>query len=160
MKTLIAYYSRSGVTAKLAALLAEALNADIVKLECRKYRLAGVGYLMAGYDSVKGNLPNIEVSPVDFEKYDLVVFGSPIWTSYPALPLRSLLSESPALKRAAAFVTFGGHSAPAKAFDMIQDNLTVDLEATLAVRSDDVNDGKSTSAINSFLAKLRSIDSN
>lgn len=51
-----------------------------------------------------------------FLDYDLVLIGGPIWTSYPALPIRALLAGKPELpERVGLFLTYGGHSSPDKA---------------------------------------------
>ena len=92
MKALIVYYSRTGTTAKVAESLAAALKADVVEIKCARYRPGWLRYLRAGYDSVKGIMPPIEVPRIQPLNYDVILLGAPIWTSYPALPLRSFLA--------------------------------------------------------------------
>lgn len=155
MKTLIVYYSRTGHTAKVAQLLATALEADAAEIQCNRYRPGWFSYLRAGYDSVKGIMPPIDVPHVQFLNYDLIILAAPIWTSYPALPLRAFLALGTDLPaRVALLLTYGGHSLPDKAIAFVADLLPVELEATLAVRQEDV-DGCGLPAItDSFLRQL------
>jgi len=137
-RTLIIYFTRTGRTKRLAEHLARELNADIEKIRCPRYRLGLFGwwrYLMAGYNSVRGRLPRIRKLKADPMAYDLVLLGTPIWTSYPSLPMRSLLRKRPDLPaRIAAFVTYGGQSEPDKAFDMMADLLGRPIDTRLAIQ--------------------------
>lgn len=141
-KTLIIYFSRTGRTRRLAQRLAQLLDADIEEIACPRYRLGLFGwwrYLRAGFNSVKGNLPRIgqlQHTPAD---YDLVVLGTPIWTSYPCLPMRALLDARPDMpNRIAGFLTYGGQSEPDKAFDMMAEMLGQPIEHRLAIMAEDV----------------------
>lgn len=155
MKTLIVFYSRTGTTATVAHALAETLDADIAEIKCPRYRPGWLRYLRAGYDSVKGNLPPIDIPPVPYSDYDLILLGAPIWTSYPALPLRSFLSESRELPaRVALFLTYGGHSLPEKAVEAIAKSLPTALESTLEVRHDDVEQRGFSDTIKAFAGQL------
>ncbi len=157
MRTLILYYSRTGTTKVVADTLAKALNATVAEIQCRRYSGGWFRYLLAGYDSVKGRLQLVDVPELRFQDYDLIVLGTPIWTSYPAIPLRSFLSSNPDLTgRVALFLTYGGHSAPQKAIEFVSDLLPVELEATVSIAHDTVVDGQSPELIADFVRELRS----
>ncbi len=159
MKSLILYYSRSGATAKVANALGTALSADIKEIKCPRYQSGWFAYLRAGYDSVKGRLPLIDVPEVVFEDYDLVIIGAPIWTSYPALPLRSFLAQKPELPgRVAVFLTYGGHSPAEKAVKMVEGLLHIPLEVSLELPHDQVVEGRYSDAVDTFVAKLNAGD--
>ncbi|MCF2872455.1 hypothetical protein L0664_15375 [Octadecabacter sp. G9-8] len=159
MKSLILFYSRTGTTMNVANALGAALSADIKEIKCPRYQGGWFAYLRAGYDSVKGRLPPIDVPDLSIEGYDLVIIGAPIWTSYPALPLRSFLAQKPRLSgRVAVFFTFGGHSPAEKAVKMVESLLSVPLEATLALPHDQVVSGQYEAAIDTFIAKLSAVN--
>ncbi len=152
---LIAYYSRSGTTQKLALALASALDADVVEIRCKRYGPGIFNYLRAGYDSVKGNLPPIELSRDSAQDYDLVLLGAPIWTSYPALPLRAFLAGKPRLPpRVALFLTYGGHSPPETAVNEVEALLPVPVEASLLLRSKEVREDVLPDKVAEFTATL------
>ena len=155
MKTLILFYSRTGTTGAVAEALAGALEADIANIECPRYRPGWFRYLRAGYDSVTGRLPPIDLPRIAFAEYDLLVLGTPVWTSYPALPVRSFLSQSPGVpSRVALFLTFGGHSPPEKAVKFVAERVSVTLEATLVLRHETVVRAAISEAIDGFVANL------
>lgn len=149
MRSAVVYYSRTGATAAVAWSLATALDADVLEITCPRYRSGWFRYLLAGYDSVRGKLPSIGLkkhTPLDSDGpdtgelggYDLVVLAAPIWTSYPALPLRAFLDGAPSLPdRVALLLTSGGHSPPLKAVQMVNRLLAVDVEEWLCIQHDD-----------------------
>ncbi|QZD90525.1 hypothetical protein K3148_03795 [Qipengyuania aurantiaca] len=155
-KTAILYYSRTGTTKKVAETLGRALNAEVFRIGCRRYEGGWFRYLLAGYDSVKGRLPPIEIPDVSLEDLDLVILGSPIWTSYPALPLRSFLERKPQLpERVALLLTCGEHSPPRKAIDLVAELLPVPLEQTLTLSQDAVDADQFDDALNHFVDKFQ-----
>ncbi|MEQ8510330.1 MAG: hypothetical protein RIB43_15095 [Rhodospirillaceae bacterium] len=154
-KYLITYYSRTGHTKALALAIRDALGADTIEIQCQNYKHGPLGYLRAGYDSVKGNLPLIYFPDTDFSAYDCVIMGAPIWTSYPALPLRAFLHPVPDLPRQiGVFLTYGGHSPPEKAFQYIENLLPNRLQARLTLNSKDIGSDLQTEAIQTFVEHL------
>lgn len=159
MKPLILYYSRSGTTAAIANVIGSALGAPSVEIGCPRYRSGWFRYLLAGYDSVKGRLPPIDLPDVSFADHDLLILGAPIWTSYPALPLRSFLAQNRDLPaRTALFLTYGGHSAPAKAVEFLADLLPGPLEASIEIPHNDVVEGRYANKVDGFVAQLQAFE--
>lgn len=154
-KTLILYYSRTGTTDKLARLLQQELGADLVPLRCGRY--AGMwGYVRAAYDSLKRRLPDIEATNVNLSDYDQLLIGGPIWTSYPATPLRAFLKGNQSLPdRVGLFLTYGGHSPPEKAEVDIQDQLTQPLQASVFVSAGDLAQGLNLHQLTQFIRMFR-----
>lgn len=155
MRTLIVYYSRTGTTATVARALANRLDADIREISCDRYAGGIFRYLLAGYDSVRGNLPEIEMAQFAAEQYDIVLVGTPIWTSHPALPVRSFLHRKPDLPvRVAVFLTHGGHSPPQTCIDELAELLPVPVEAKLTFNSAQVAAGNFSDDVGDFAAEL------
>lgn len=143
MRTLILYYSRSGTTAAAANCLAEQLDADIGEIVCDRYRFPFLGYARAGHNSLKRVLPPITVPSQRIASYDRLILGTPIWTSYPATPMRAFLSQNTDWpEHIALFVTYGGHSQPDKAFTEMASMLPTEPEACVALHADDVKEGR------------------
>ena len=156
---LILYYSRTGTTEALATALAEKLGADLARIGCDRYRRGPLRYLRAGWDSVRGTLPPIDVPPVDTGAYALVLLGAPIWTSHPALPLRAYLATAPDLPaRVGLFLTYGGHSPPETAIQETQALLPARLAATLAVRASQVHGAGFADTVDGFADTLAAND--
>lgn len=160
MRTLILYYSRSGTTRTLAEALANALDADMAEITCRRYGGGLFGYLRAGHNSIKGNMPPIEVPDITPTDYDLVLLGTPVWTSYPAVPLRAFLTHKPALPgRVGVFFTHAAPSLDDKATTMVQDLLGRPPEDVLAVQNTDIESGAYLEAVIAFAEKRRMVAS-
>ena len=133
MNALIVYYSMGGNTEFAATKMAERLKADLLKLEpvkaypdkdFKKFLWGGKSAVMA---------EKLELKPYSFdpEKYDLIIFGFPVWAGNMAPPLRTFVSRKD-LKpvRYAAFACQGGSGAE-KAFEKLKACLGHDLEKTL-----------------------------
>lgn len=143
MRTLILFYSRSGTTASAAHRLAEQLKADIGEIVCDRYRFPFLGYARAGHNSLKRVLPPITMPSQDIGSYDRLILGTPIWTSYPATPMRAFLSQNTDWpEHIALFVTYGGHSPPEKALKEMASMLPTETEARVALHADDVKEGR------------------
>jgi len=152
---LIVYYSRTGTTAAIAKSLASRLDADTREISCERYAGGMVRYLLACYESVRGHLPEIEMTEFAAEQYDLVLIGTPIWTSHPALPIRTFLNRKPDLPaRVAVFLTHGGHSPAQTCIDELAELLPVPIEAKLTFNSAQVSAGTFTEDVSDFAGEL------
>lgn len=78
MKTLVAYYSRTGTTRRVGEAISELLKCDIENIVDKKSRAGVLGYLAAGRDATMKRLTEIESPKFDPATYDLVVVGTPI----------------------------------------------------------------------------------
>jgi flavodoxin len=81
MKSIVIYYSKSGNTQKVAQAVAAGLKAEAKRID--------------------------EINSSELAKYDLVVFGSPVWGGKPAAPLAEFISLMPRLdgKKVGVFCT-------------------------------------------------------
>ena len=122
MKSLIAYYSRSGNTKFVAEKIAEQLNADLCEVIDKKNREGKLAYLTSGRDAMREKLTEIEISkPV--EDYDFVVVGSPVWAGKIAPAIRTFLVKNDfSNKQVAFFVTLGGDK-PEKTLQNIKETI-------------------------------------
>lgn len=114
-KKLVAYFSASGVTAKVADMLADAVGADIHEI-CPKvpYTKADLNWMnKKSRSSVEMNnkaiRPEIAESNVQIEEYDVIFLGFPIWW-YVAPTIINTFLESANFsgKKIILFATSGG----------------------------------------------------
>ncbi len=155
MKSLVVFYSRTGTTGRLAGVISEALDADICEIKCKRYGPAAWSYLRAGYDSLKGNLPVIDVPQFNPAQYDLLLLGTPVWTSYPATPLRAYLAKSPAMPATVGgFLTLGGQSPAEKTFGLMSEALGRPFDATLAIKTDEMSGPDLKDLVAPFVKRL------
>ncbi|MFC1690670.1 flavodoxin family protein [Nanoarchaeota archaeon] len=109
MKILVAYYSRTGTTRKLAQDISKALNADIEEIIDTKNRDGVLGYMGAGRDGSTKKLTKLEPIKKDPSKYDLIILGTPVWAWAISAPIRTYITENKdKFKKVAFFITKGG----------------------------------------------------
>lgn len=114
-KKLVAYFSASGVTAKVAGMLAEALDADIHEIKPKvPYTKADLNWMnKKSRSSVemsnKALRPEMAASDVRIDQYDVIFLGFPIWW-YVAPTIINTFLESADFsgKKIVLFATSGG----------------------------------------------------
>lgn len=113
----IAYFSRSGHSKHLAGKLAAELHAEKIEIVNSAYAGHFLGYMRAGYDSLRQKCAPDSQQNVSLDGFGHVILVGPVWTSFPAVPLRAILRSQGALPQAVSlFLTSGGQSSPEKAF--------------------------------------------
>lgn len=78
MKTLVAYFTRTGNTKVAAKELAKKLDCDIEEIVDNKKRTGVIGSTGA-YISPINKKTTIKKIKADLEEYDMVILGTPIW---------------------------------------------------------------------------------
>jgi len=130
MKILVAFYSRSGKTKKVAEAISEILKCDKEEIFDIKSREGIPGFLSAGTDVNLRRLTVIKEIKNNPSLYDLVIIGTPIWSSNISTPIRTYLSLfKEEFKKIAFFCTRLGSDAE-KVFD---DMKTLSQKAPLAL---------------------------
>ena len=86
MKTLVAFYSRTGNTKKVGHEISKHTKADIDEIIDKKDRSGIIGWLGGGRDTFFKKKTDIDFKKRP-EEYDLVIIGTPIWvaTATPAV---------------------------------------------------------------------------
>ena len=133
-KTLVAYFSASGTTAKVAETLAKAANADIYEIK------PAVPYTRADLDwmnkksrssvemSDKSSRPELADKSAHIENYDTVLLGFPIWW-YVAPTITNTFLESYDFsgKKIVLFATSGG-SGFGKTVESLKGSVSADAQ--------------------------------
>jgi flavodoxin len=106
MNTLVAYYSRTGTTKKVAEELASLLKCVSEEIHDTKNRKGILGYLSAGKDATLKELTKIEKVNNDPASYDIVIIGTTIWNHTISTPIRTYLTQyKDSFKKVAFFCT-------------------------------------------------------
>lgn len=104
---LVVHYSLGGTTAKVAADIAAALDADSAVIEDAVRRQGPFKFLRAVLEAVACGLPTIH-GPFNVSDYPLVILGTPVWAGSMASPMRSfLVAHQRELRHVAYFCTMG-----------------------------------------------------
>ena len=153
MNALVAFYSRTGTTKKVAVEIAGLLKADVDEIIDKKNRKGAVGYMLAGRDATLKKLTKIEAKK-DASKYDLVVVGTPVWAFTVSAPVRTYLTKNKGrLKRVAFFCTEDG-SGSQRAFKAMSEICGKTSKAHLVLRTKEVWKGNIKEKIKEFVEKL------
>lgn len=115
---LVLYCSRTGSTERMAQQIQKILDCDILEVEPQvAYDSDYDGMLSRAQEELsairQGNYPAIKTSVEDFDDYDIVFVGYPIWYSSIATPMQTFLHNHASKlsgKRIALFATSGSSS--------------------------------------------------
>ena len=110
MKVLVAYYSRTQTTEKVAELIKEGFHADIEQIKPVKGYGGPVGYARGGFESAREKTPKIEKTLNNPSDYDLTIIGTPVWAFTMASPILTYLRENKDKFNNVAFFTTAGSS--------------------------------------------------
>ena len=158
MKILIVYYSRTGITRKVADELAEALSADIEEIVDVKGRGGPLGFVVACKDGVRQKSARIEPPKRDPADYDAVVVGTPVWANTMACAVRTWLTQSAGqIKRLAVFCTLM-RTNWGSTFDDMGEACGLEPAVGAAFRQKDVKSDNHRKALEDFAAAIRALD--
>ena len=130
MKAIVIYYSMLGNTEYVVNYISKKLNCDFLRIKPKKeYPTKGFRkFYHAGKSSVMEECPELEDYSFDSKKYDLIIFGTPVWASNYVPPLRTFINENKAKlinKNFAVFTCFSGGGAD-KAINKLKKTLGID----------------------------------
>ena len=155
--TLVVHYSLSGTTARLAAEIATALDADTAAIEDAVERKGPFRFLRAVLETVACGLPTIR-SAFSVADYPLVILGTPVWAGSMASPMRSfLVSHQRQLHQVAYFCTMAGSGSQNTLREMAalcgKSNVPT-FSCTVA----DLRAGRHRQALDEFIHQLKAVE--
>ncbi len=155
MKTLIVYFSRSGVTRKAAEKISANLGADLEEITEKKNRKGIFGFLKSGMEAYTERLVTIDQPKHDASQYDLVVIGTPVWAGKMSSPVRSYIANNKdKLKSVAFFATLGGEDAQ-NTLAGLGEYAGKEPFSSVSIRAEEVEKGTYASKVEDFLIKLK-----
>lgn len=116
MKTLIVFYSRSDCTRRVAGQLADSLNCEIEEILDTQKRSGIIGFLRSGYQANRRKLTVLQDTRNDPAQFDLVVIGTPVWSSNVSTPIRTYLHQNKGKFNKVAFFCTESSSGDEKTF--------------------------------------------
>ncbi|MDD2487085.1 MAG: flavodoxin [Candidatus Gracilibacteria bacterium] len=96
MKSLVIYYSFEGNTKYIASNIAEILDSDLVEIKTEKELIGTHGfmkYFWGGKKVLMNEKPEIEDINVNFDDYDLIFIGTPVWAFTYTPPLNTFFEK-------------------------------------------------------------------
>ena len=154
MKTLVAFYSRTGTTKKVGDMIAEKIDAEVEEIKDTVERSGTMGYIRSGRDAMKKRLTKLESLKRNLSDYDLIVVGTPIWGWNMSAPVRTFLTEQKDnLKEVAFFCTMGG-SGDKQAFAEMEKIIGKKPHGTLAVTTKNAIANNFSETLAKFLEEI------
>lgn len=141
MKILLAYYSRTGVTRKVAEYIAGKVNAEVEEIKDTVNRQGVLGYLFAGRDGMKRRLTKLEAIKLNPADFDLVIVGTPIWSWNMSAPVRTYLENNKTKFNQVAFFCSMGGSGDEAAFKEMGEITNKQPLAILSLKTKEVVKG-------------------
>ena len=109
MKSLVAYYSRTNITKKLAEDIASKIDADVEEIKPKKDYQGKLGYARGGKHAIQEKIIDLEPLKYDPQDYEVVYLGTPVWASKSSSPLISYIKLNEGkFNDVKFFVTAGG----------------------------------------------------
>ena len=91
---LVVYYSRTANTRKVAGIIAEKKDAQLLEVRDHKNRSGAVGFFIGGFDAIRGKKTDISYDDVNLDDYDTVYIGTPVWASKPTPAIVEFIGEN------------------------------------------------------------------
>ena len=110
-KILVAYYSLTGKTERVANAIADASNGQLYRIQVLNPYPADSKERRSELErEIENNyLPPLVANSVNPENYDIIFLGSPVWANHISQPVKSFLAQYDlAGKRVIPFVTHSG----------------------------------------------------
>lgn len=140
MKSLVAYYSRTNITKKLAEDIASKTGADIEEIIPKVNYSGKLGYARGIKDGASGKIVDLESLKYSPEDYDVVYVGGPVWAGKAANPVISYLKHNEGKFTNVRFFLTAGSSGFESGFKQLE-SASVKAEKTLQVTTKEVKNG-------------------
>ena len=101
-KVLVVFYSATGSTEKVTEYIADAVGGDLFRLECTDpYTSSDLNWTDDSSRAVREhddeslrNVPLLKITPDNWDEYDTVFIGYPIWWGIAAWPVNSFIRNN------------------------------------------------------------------
>lgn len=159
MKTIIVYFSLDGNTKYAADIIAEQLNADILRLEpVKEYPKGNFSkFFWGGKSVIFGNVPKLVPYQFEVEKYDLIILGTPVWAGSFTPPLKTFIRNNDLSNKKVAFFACNSGGDADQCFTKLKQEIPKnDILATLSLTQPKVNQAEENLIkINEFCNRLK-----
>lgn len=155
MKTLVVWFSRTGLTRGVAERITAALGAQACAITERRSRLGPLGYLRSAWEASRGRDAAIEALAADPRTADLVVIGTPVWAWHLSSPVRAFARRHRGDFRRVAFFCTMGASGSEAAFAELRELTGREPVATLALADREIDTPAGRARLDAFVAALK-----
>ena len=151
MNVLVAYYSRTNITKKLAEEIAAKLNADIEEINPKVNYKGKIGYMRGGKDAISEKIIDLEQTKYDPSNYDIVYLGVPVWAGKSATPMISYIKENEGKFNEVKFFVTAGSTGFEGTFKQMEKFVGKAPQKTLALTTKEVKKDEFADRLESFI---------
>ena len=151
MSVLVAYYSRTNITKKLAEEIAAKLNADIEEINPKVNYNGKIGYMRGGKDAISEKIIDLEQTKYDPSNYDVVYLGVPVWAGKSATPMISYIKENEGKFNEVKFFVTAGSTGFEGTFEQMEKFVGKSPQKTLALTTKEVKHDEFKEDLASFV---------
>ncbi|WP_407423593.1 flavodoxin family protein [Methanobrevibacter sp.] len=151
MSVLVAYYSRTNITKKLAEEIAAKLNADIEEINPKVNYNGKIGYMRGGKDAISEKIIDLEQTKYDPSNYDVVYLGVPVWAGKSATPMISYIKENEGKFNEVKFFVTAGSTGFEGTFEQMEKFVGKAPQKTLALTTKEVKKDEFADRLESFI---------
>ena len=108
MDTVVVYYTFGGSTKAEAEKLGTELNAPVYRIKEKRNRSLVGSFIPGGLQARKRKAVKIQPTDADFDAFERIVIGCPVWAACPAPAFNSIVELLPAGKEVDVFLCAGG----------------------------------------------------
>lgn len=155
-KILVAYYSKTGNTERVAKEIAVRLGADIEKITDLKKRSGILGYIFGGRDAMKKRPTEIGELQKNPAEYDLIIMGSPVWSWNATPAITTYINKTRGRIKNAAFFITSGSTEPEKIVPYLEEISGKKAISFVGFNSKELMNNKIyNEKLNNFLATIK-----
>jgi len=156
MNVLVVYYSRSGITRRVAWDLASMMDADIEEIIDPTDRSGIIGYIRSVWHVVRNKEAPIRTPQNDPSTYDLVIIGTPVWGRKMSAPVRAYISQMRMLLPSVAYFCTMKGTGDISALEGMAQHAGKTPLAQITFSEQDVKKGAHASELEAFASVLKS----
>jgi len=156
MKKLVVYYSKTGITKKVAENISFWLKANREEILDEKEWRGAIGYLKAGRDAAEKKLTKISEPEWDPADFNMVIIGTPVWawTMTPAIRTYIEKYKDVLKEKELGFFCTMARNGDKRAFKAMEELIGRKPRAFLSLKTKEVVQSKYETAVREFVKKL------
>lgn len=108
MSTIIMYFTFGGSTKEEAERLSKQLGAPLCQVKEKHNRSVLAAFVPGGFLAMRRKTVAIQPLNIDWNEYDKIIIGCPVWAGYPAPVFNTMVESLPAGKEVEIFLCCGG----------------------------------------------------
>jgi len=154
MKFLIVFYSRTGVTKKVAGAIQSLLGCDTEEIIDLKKRRGFLGFIISCKDAMLKKKTPIKPPEKDPSAYDLIIIGTPVWAWTMSCAVRTYIMQNRTKFKNVAFFCTAGESGITSTFRRMEELSGKKPISVLGLTSKEVVKNQSKDKIQEFIKSL------